>query len=105
IIPLPDTAQKLEIVMQVSSFHHVDGGIHLPIIIDNLSSLEFAEKWRVVRGVFLLASVLTLSIYLLIMWAYANAGREYFYLGVGLFWYAVRIFGKERLVFYLYPDF
>ncbi|HEY7883582.1 MAG TPA: ATP-binding protein, partial [Cellvibrionaceae bacterium] len=41
----------------------------------------------------------------LIMWAYANAGREYFYLGIGLFWYAVRIFGKERLIFYLYPDF
>ncbi|HEY7884937.1 MAG TPA: hypothetical protein VIC08_08340, partial [Cellvibrionaceae bacterium] len=51
IIPLPNTAKKLQLVIQVSSFHHVDGGLSLPVVIDDLSRLEYAEKWRIVRGI------------------------------------------------------
>lgn len=105
LVRLPDGVKQLQLVLQVSSFHHVDGGISHPLVLDDWDNLQQAERWRIVRGVSLMTSTLTLAIYLLIMWGYASAGREYLYLGLGLFWYAVRLFGKERLIFYLYPDF
>lgn len=100
-----DIGHHLQLVVQVSSFHHVDGGIHHPIVIDRWEQLVSAEKWRVLRGIFLMSSTLTLAIYLLVMWGNAHAGREYLYLGLGLFWYSVRIFGTEKLIYYLFPDF
>ncbi len=105
LVPLPDGVRQLQLVLQVSSFHHVDGGISHPLILDHWDSLQQAERWRIVRGLALMASTLTLAVYLFVMWGYGGAGREYFYLGAGLFWYAIRLFGKERLIFYLYPDF
>lgn len=105
LVRLPDGAHELQLVLQVSSFHHVDGGISHPLVLDRWERLQQAERWRIVRGVALMASTLTLAVYLFVMWGYAGAGREYFYLGAGLFWYAVRLFGKERLIYYLYPDF
>lgn len=101
----PDIGQDLQLVLQISSFNHVDGGLHHPIILDDWNTLVREEKWRVLRGIFLMSSTLTLAIYLLVMWGYAHAGREYLYLGLGLFWYSVRIFGTEKLIFYIFPDF
>ncbi|MDO3385338.1 ATP-binding protein [Gilvimarinus sp. SDUM040013] len=106
LVRLPEgIGHHLQLVVQVSSFHHVDGGIHKPFVIDNWDVLVTAEKWRTVRGIFLMSSTLTLAIYLLVMWGNAHAGREYLYLGLGLFWYAVRIFGTEKLIYYLFPGF
>lgn len=106
IKPLPeDMGSELQLVVQVSSFHHVDGGLYRSPIIDRWSALQQAERWRVFRGIFLLSSTLTLAIYLLVLWINTSAGREYLYLGVGLFWYSVRIFGTEKLIYYLFPEF
>ena len=105
LVPLPDGATELQLVLQLSSFHHIDGGISHPLILDQWSSLQRAEHWRMVRGAALMASTMTLALYLLVMWGYGGAGRAYLLLGAGLFFYAVRLFGKERLIFYLYPDF
>ncbi|MDO6748353.1 ATP-binding protein [Gilvimarinus sp. 1_MG-2023] len=101
----PNIGRHLQVVVQISSFHHVDGGMHHPIVIDDWDALVSAEKWRVLRGIFLMSSTLTLAIYLLVMWSHAHAGREYLYLGAGLFWYSVRIFGTEKLIYYIFPEF
>ncbi|WP_049724083.1 ATP-binding protein [Gilvimarinus polysaccharolyticus] len=106
IVRLPDSdTRHLQLVIQVSNFHHVDGGMKYPLIIDDWDKLLSDEKWRVLRGIFLVSSTLTLAVYLLVMWSSAHAGREYLYLGLGLFWYSVRVFGTEKLIYYLYPGF
>ncbi|UTF59435.1 ATP-binding protein [Gilvimarinus sp. DA14] len=106
IAPLPaGIGTHLQLVIQVSSFHHVDGGLYRSPIIDSWPALQQAEKWRVFRGLFLFSSTLTLAIYLLVLWNNASAGKEYLYLGLGLLWYSVRIFGTEKLIYYLFPDF
>ena len=106
IVRLPDIdSRHLQLVVQVSNFHHIDGGMKYPLVIDRWDALISAEKWRVLRGVFFVSSTLTLALYLLVMWASAHAGREYLYLGLGLFWYSVRVFGTEKLISYLYPEF
>lgn len=106
ITKLPaDIGTQLQLVIQVSSFHHVDGGLYRSPVIDDWDALQQAEKWRVFRGIFLLSSTLTLAIYLLVLWNNTSAGKEYLYLGLGLLWYSVRIFGTEKLIYYLFPGF
>jgi hypothetical protein len=73
--------QRLEIIFQVSNFHHRMGGLSLPIEIGHLIDPRTQRAFRLSQELLLFGSIMVLGIYHLILFAFRHESRSTLYFG------------------------
>ncbi|MDA0791098.1 MAG: response regulator [Proteobacteria bacterium] len=81
IVPLP-TARRIELIFQVSNFHHRLGGIWLPILIGESHQIAMLREFRVGRDLLLFGAIMMLGLYNLVLFAMRRGDPSTFFLGV-----------------------
>ncbi|WP_165767329.1 ATP-binding protein [Parendozoicomonas haliclonae] len=104
LVPLP-AAKTFNILIQVSSFHHIDGGMAKAPIIDTWENLMYEERIRVAGTTVLSISFLTLGIFVLFLTISSRMDTVSLLLGSTFLFGGLRVLGVEKLFFYIDPEF
>lgn len=106
IIALPQGEQTIHLVIHVSSFHHIDGGLNIPLEIAPLAQLENEERLRSFSSVFLVGSSLSFAVYFFFIGLGPARRKDYVYLAgaASIFTYTLRIAGTEQIWLFITPS-
>ncbi|WP_281646688.1 ATP-binding protein [Parendozoicomonas sp. Alg238-R29] len=102
-IPLPES-KRIDIVIQVSSYHHIDGGMAKYPVIDLWETLLSQERTKFGVGLALVLSSLTLGLFLLMLLVSSAMDRSLFFLAMTFLGAGARIFAIDKVILYWYPD-
>jgi signal transduction histidine kinase/CheY-like chemotaxis protein len=105
IIALPQGEQTINLVIHVSSFHHIDGGLNIPLEIAPLAQLENEERIRSFTSIFLVGSSLSFAAYFFLIGQGPASRRDFVYLAgaASIFTYTLRIIGTEQIWLFIAP--
>ncbi|GAC19212.1 ATP-binding response regulator [Paraglaciecola arctica] len=105
IIALPQGEQTLNLVIHVSSFHHIDGGLNNPLEIAPLAQLENEERIRSFTSIFLVGSSLSFATYFFFIGLGPARRKDFIYLvgAAAIFTYTLRIIGIEQIWLFMLP--
>jgi signal transduction histidine kinase/CheY-like chemotaxis protein len=105
IIALPQGEQTLDLVIHVSSFHHIDGGLNNPLEIAPLAQLENEERIRSFTSIFLVGSSLSFAAYFFFIGVGPARRKDFVYLAgaASIFTYTLRIIGIEQVWLFMLP--
>ncbi|TQV68135.1 response regulator [Exilibacterium tricleocarpae] len=105
VVALPDAANRLDIVVHISSFHHIDGGLNRAFELGTYDTIVRHERNRqlLAHAVFGAALVLACIFLTISLTFNRSADRVYAY-GAGLsFSYSLRVMGTEKIWFIFNP--
>ncbi|MEP1448597.1 MAG: ATP-binding protein [Paraglaciecola sp.] len=105
IIALPENELVLDLVIHVSSFHHLDGGLNIPLEIAPLSQLQNEERIRSFTSIFLVGSSLSFAAYFFFIGLGPASRKDFVYLAgaAAIFTYTLRIIGIEQIWLFIEP--
>lgn len=105
LIPLPTDTNRLELVVHISSFHHIDGGMNKVLEIAPFSVLESEERIRMLTSIFLVGSSLSFALYFFFMgMGPAVKGDLVYVMGAAsILTYTIRVIGTEQVWLWIDP--
>lgn len=99
-------SDRMELVMQVSNFHHNRGGITKEIELGGSNVLTVRTKLKVATDMFITASLLVIGIYNLMLFLLRRQDRAPLYFGLFTLLFGVRSLLNGELMFtQFFPDF
>ena len=105
-VALPQDTRVVNLVVHISSFHHIDGGMNKPLEIAPLDVLAREERIRSFSSVFLVGSSLSFALYFFFMGIGHAARKDYVYLlgALSIFTYTIRVIGIEQVWLWVNPQ-
>jgi signal transduction histidine kinase/CheY-like chemotaxis protein len=106
IIALPQGVKTIRLVVHVSSFHHIDGGLNSPLEIALLADLQDDERIRSFSSIFLVGSSLSFAAYFLFVGIGRGGTHDFVYVAgaASIFTYTLRIIGTEQIWLFIVPS-
>ncbi len=80
IVPLP-TSRRIELIFQVSNYHHRLGGIWLPILIGESDQIAKLREFRISRDLLLFGAIMMLGLYNLVLFSMRREDPSTLFLG------------------------
>lgn len=105
IIPLPRNLQTVQLVIHISSFNHIDGGINKPIEIALLSELQRYERFRIASSLLMVGSSISFALYFFAVGlrAYDRYDWVNIFGAATILALSIRVIGVEQVWLMLYP--
>lgn len=105
VIPVTPQNASLDIVVHVSSFHHINGGINRAFELGTLASTTYKEQNRQLLASIIFGATLVLGgIFLTISLTFKRSADRVYAFGAGLsLSYGIRIMGTEKIWFLFNP--
>ncbi|MCF2950319.1 hybrid sensor histidine kinase/response regulator [Paraglaciecola aquimarina] len=106
IIALPEGVQRINLVIHVSSFHHIEGGLNNELQIAPLTVLLSEERIRSFSSIFLVGSSLSFAVYFFFIGLGPARRKDFVYIAgaTSIFTYTLRIIGTEQIWLFIVPD-
>ena len=106
VIDFQTTKNQLEIIFQISNFHHRKGGAWEKIVLGTEDQIRTIRETEVSYELFLFGSILIMAIYHFGLFVLRRADRSTLYFGVFCLLIALRILTTgERYFLQLFPNF
>ncbi len=106
IIPIAPNVQAIDVVIHVSSFSHIDGGMNQSVELALLADLQHYERIRSVSSVFLVGSSISFALYFFVIGLRGNKQLDWVYVAgsATIMSLTLRVIGVEQLWLLLYPN-
>ena len=100
IAALESAEKQLDIIIQVSNFHHRLGGIWEPIVFGRAGDIDWIRDKRLILDFFLLGAILIMGLYHLVLFWSLKQNRSALYFGLFNLMIAIRLMttGERYLV-------
>jgi len=106
VIDFKPDSDRLDMIIQVSNFHHRKGGAWEPIHLGLADDIRAVRQNTLYFNFFLIGSILIMGIYHLVFFALRNKEKSALYFGIFCFLIAARsLLTGERYIIDLFPTF
>ncbi len=94
-------ASQLELVLNVSNFQHVKGGIRIPVYLGRESEMVLNREFELGFAFLLTGSLIMAGLFFIGLYLYGRNEKPILYFSLFCFCYSYRIFGTELYPFHL----
>ncbi|MGI6544107.1 MAG: ATP-binding protein [Limnochordia bacterium] len=106
VVDIPPGSAPLELVVQISNFHHYRGGMRYPILIGEKEWIHKLEKMELGLIAFLVGCLVFIAFYHMLFFAMQRNDRTSYYFGIFSFFVLVRLFFVGPiLLIRIFPDY
>lgn len=106
IIVLPTNQPSIELVLQISNFHHRLGGVWFPLSLGTTSMLNSQWQHSAIIAMFLVGSILMMALYHVGLFIIRRRNFSVLYFGLFCFFIALRLITTGNyLITYMLPSF
>jgi len=106
VVSFENTSESFDIIIQVSNFHHWQGGMWEPILLGNPTQLNAMTEQQVVISAFLFGSICIMGFYHIVLFWSRQSDKSTLFFGLFCLMIAIRIVTTgERYIITVLPTF
>lgn len=79
ILPVPNCGEEIEIIVQVSNFHHFEGGLWQSIVLSEQKQVFAKRQYDLIISTFILGSIVIMAIYHFFVFLMRHQAKEFLY--------------------------
>lgn len=103
--PAEGSTNNIEIVIQVSNFHHQRCGLHFPIYLSTYNNITAATRWMDILNLIIIGIILVIGINHLALYLFRKQDKSNLYFGIVCIVMILRNLSTgDRIITYLFPN-